>query len=141
MDAARGLSFNFEFYSGMRIRNTFRAHKLVFWSKDFGLQTEFSLALFEAHFSKRENIDDVDTLVRIAMSVGLPEDIAKFIIEDSSVEEQVRREQRNWSERDIYGVPTFIAADCYPIFGAQNRQVFERIFNRLLPKLQTQSET
>ncbi len=136
LEAARIYGFNFDFHPGMRIRNTFRAHKLLFWAKDFGLQTDFSLALFEAHFSKRENIDDLDTLLRLAISVGLHGETAKFIIEDCYVAEQVRCEQKKWAGRDIFGVPTFIISDRYPIFGAQSPETFKKLFNRLLPKLQ-----
>ena len=41
------LGFTFDYFDGMRMVNTFRAHQLLHWASEQGRQTELKLALFE----------------------------------------------------------------------------------------------
>ena len=77
----QSLGFNFDYFDGMRMVNTFRAHQLLHWAREQGLQTELKLALFDAFFSRREDVNDVETLVQIADRVGLSGAAALEVLE------------------------------------------------------------
>jgi len=54
MISARGaaLGFEFNFKDDGRIYNTFNAHRLLYWARQFDKQTELKLALFGLYFSE-----------------------------------------------------------------------------------------
>ena len=52
------LGFKFDYSPGMRMVNTFRAHQLLHWAAEQGLQTPLKLALFETFFKFRSNCVD-----------------------------------------------------------------------------------
>lgn len=65
------LGFTFDYFDGMRMVNTFRAHQLLHWASEQGRQTELKLALFDAFFTRRENVNVPEVLVAVAGRVGL----------------------------------------------------------------------
>jgi len=50
----RGLDvgYEFNFTENTRIYNTFDAHRLLYWAKEFDLQTQLKLALFDLNFKQ-----------------------------------------------------------------------------------------
>ena len=125
------LGFKFDYYDGMRIYNTFQAHQLLHWAAEQGLQTELKLALFEACFSRRENVSDPVTLATVANRVGLDSSEAREVLESSRYAEAVRSEQSRWLDREVHAVPAFFFNDGYPVSGAQEAETFVRVLNRL----------
>ena len=65
------LDFTFNYADEMRMWNTFRAHQLIDWAEDQGRAHDIKLALFEAFFTRRENVSDVHVLADVAAGVGL----------------------------------------------------------------------
>jgi predicted DsbA family dithiol-disulfide isomerase len=125
------LGFHFDYAGERRIRNTFRAHQLLHWAGSQGQQTPLKLALFEAYFSRGEDVNDSGVLATVAGSVGLDLDEAAAVLSDGRFEESVRAEQRAWMDRDVYAVPAFFFDDGYPVPGAQEPDTFLRLLDRL----------
>ena len=125
------LGFRFTFGDGMRIRNTFRAHQLLHWAQQQGCQTALKLALFEAYFTRGEDVHDARVLVAIATEVGLDALEATAVLADGWYADAVRAEQRLWMDRDVYAVPAFFFDDGYPVPGAQESATFLRLLDRL----------
>jgi predicted DsbA family dithiol-disulfide isomerase len=115
----------------MRVVNTFRAHQLLHWAGEQGKQTALKLALFEAFFSRRKDVNDVDVLIRTAASVGLSASDASDVLADGRYAEQVRSDEQWWLDREIHAVPAFIFNDRYSVLGAQEAQTFARVLNKL----------
>jgi predicted DsbA family dithiol-disulfide isomerase len=130
----QSLGFSFDYFDGMRMVNTFRAHQLLHWARAEGLQTELKLALFEAFFSRREDVNDIATLVQIADRVGLPQQGAREVLESGRHAAEVRSEQEQWREREVYAVPAFFFNDKYMIPGAQEAQTFVRVLGKIRAK-------
>jgi predicted DsbA family dithiol-disulfide isomerase len=130
------LGFTFDYFDGMRMVNTFRAHQLLYWSAGLGLQTELKLALFAAFFSRRKNVNDPQVLADVAQSVGLDPASALAVLSDHRYADAVRAEQQVWLERDVHAVPTFVFQQQYMVAGAQESEAFIR----LLRKIQDRSE-
>jgi predicted DsbA family dithiol-disulfide isomerase len=66
MITARGaaLGFQFNFRNDGRIYNTFNAHRLLYWSRQFDKQTELQLALFRLYFTEGGNPGNTEALKR-----------------------------------------------------------------------------
>jgi predicted DsbA family dithiol-disulfide isomerase len=125
------LGFHFDYRDDMRIYNTFRAHQLLHWAGTLGKQTELQLALFEAFFSRGENVGDSGSLARVAARVGLDRDDARRVLDSERYAATVREEQAGWLEREVHAVPTFFFNGGYPVPGAQEPETFVRLLGRL----------
>ena len=128
------LGFNFDYYDGMRMYNTFQAHQLLHWAAEQGKQTELKLALFEAFFSRRENVDDVQLLSAVAARVGLDQESALEVLTSGRYAAAVRQLQAHWLDREVHAVPMFFFNDGYPVPGAQEAQTFVRVLEKLKAK-------
>lgn len=125
------LGFTFDYFEGMRMVNTFRAHQLLHWAATQGRQTELKLALFEAFFSRREDIDDPALLSAVAQRVGLDGAEAQTVLADQRYAAAVREEQQYWLEQDVYAVPTFRFQQQYLVPGAQEADAFVRLLKKI----------
>ena len=125
------LGFKFDYFDGMRIYNTFKAHQLLHWAAEQGRQTELKMALFEAFFSRRENVGDNAILAEVAQRVGLSDTEAMAVLESARYALTVREEQARWLDREVHAVPMFFFNDGYPVPGAQEAETFVRILKRI----------
>jgi predicted DsbA family dithiol-disulfide isomerase len=130
-EIGRTLGFEFDYFDGMRMVNTFRAHQLLHWAGEQGRQTPLKLALFEAFFSRREDVNDVAVLASVADRAGLSAEAARAVIEDQRFAGVVRAEQRRWLEREVHAVPTFFFNGRYQVPGAQEAETFVRVIDKI----------
>ena len=79
-DMGAALGFTFRYADDMRMVNTFRAHQLIDWAEYQGLAHEAKLALFEAFFTRRENLNEPNVLGDVAQSIGLDRDTALEVL-------------------------------------------------------------
>ena len=126
------LGFTFDYFDGMRMVNTFRAHQLLHWAAGEGRQTALKLALFEAFFSRREDVSDGRVLASVADRAGLPAAAAAEVLADGRYAEPVRREQQAWLDREVHAVPLFVFNEQFMVPGAQDAESFTRLLNRML---------
>ena len=125
------LGFTFDYFEGMRMVNTFAAHQLLHWAGEMGHQTELKLALFEAFFSRREDVSDPRLLSEVAARVGLDQDVAARVLAQESYAGTVREQQQHWLEREVHAVPTFFFQQQYVVPGAQEAEAFVRLLHRI----------
>ncbi|MEZ5572996.1 MAG: DsbA family oxidoreductase [Halioglobus sp.] len=125
------LGFTFDYFDGMRMVNTFRAHQLLHWAAGQGLQTALKLALFEAFFTRRENVNDPVLLAAVAARVGLDPDEATAVLADQRFAQAVREEQQLWLDQDVHAVPTFVLQQQYIVPGAQEAEAFLRLLRKI----------
>ncbi len=125
------LGFSFDYFDGMRIYNTFLAHQLLHWAARTGKQTELKLALFEAFFSRRENVGDPNMLALIATRAGLDQQQALEVLQSGRYAREVRREQARWLDQEVHAVPMFYFNNSFPVPGAQEAQTFVRVLEKL----------
>lgn len=139
-DLGERLGFKLSFVEGMRIYNTFKAHQLLYWAESQNRQTPLKLALFEAYFSRRENISDDSILLRVAESIDLDASEAQRILITGEYASAVRQEQKVWIDKDVHAVPTFFFNNGYSIPGAQEADTFVRVLKRILERELTEEE-
>lgn len=125
------LGFTFDYFDGMRMVNTFRAHQLLHWAAEKGMQTQLKLALFEAFFSRRENVNDPALLAEVAGRAGLDSDEASAVLADARYATAVREEEQYWLEQEVHAVPTFYFQQQYMVPGAQEADAFVRLLQKI----------
>jgi predicted DsbA family dithiol-disulfide isomerase len=125
------LGFTVDYFEGMRMVNTFRAHQLLHWALEQGRQTELKLALFEAFFSRREDVNDAAVLVAAAERADLDSAQANVVLSDARYASVVRQEQQQWLDREVHAVPTFVFQQQYIVPGAQDAEAFMRLLQKL----------
>jgi predicted DsbA family dithiol-disulfide isomerase len=128
------LGFQFNFKPDARIYNTFNAHRLLYWARQFNKQTELKLALFALYFSEGGNPSDVEQLLQVVAKVGLPQDEARALLQSDQLVKEVRAEQAKYQSMGISSVPTFIINDQYTITGGQLVESFVQILTELAAK-------
>lgn len=125
------LGFTFDYFEGMRMVNTFCAHQLLHWAAGYGLQTQLTLALFTAFFSRRQDVNDPQVLADAAHSVGLDRAEALAVLADARYAAAVRAEEQLWLERNVHAVPTFVFQQQYMVAGAQESETFVRLLRKI----------
>ena len=125
------LGFTFAFDDRSRIRNSFRAHQLIHWAGLAGCAHAAKQALFSAHFTRGEDIADLDVLTRIAAAIGLDPEEARTVLAEGRYAEAVREAETLWTGRGIQAVPAIVFAGRYLVSGAQGMENFGAILERL----------
>ena len=88
--------------------NTFDAHRLVQLAKDNGVQDAMKERLMRAYHTEGESIGDADTLARLALEVGLPEDDVRDVLATDRYATDVREDERTATALGINAVPFFV---------------------------------
>jgi predicted DsbA family dithiol-disulfide isomerase len=136
-DIGDSVGFAFNYGEGMRIYNTFKAHKLltIFGSeRGWQAQTVLKLALFKAYFQDRRDVSDELVLLDIAEMQGLAHDNAAAWLADDALTQTVRSEQAYWLDQNITGVPAIVFDGKFMVPGAQSAETFADVIAKVLRK-------
>jgi predicted DsbA family dithiol-disulfide isomerase len=125
---ARGAELGFVFNQRSRIYNTFDAHRLLHWAALEGADLERALkhALLRAYFTDGLDVSAHDVLTGVVEQAGMDPVRAREILASDAYADDVRRQERHYTERGIHGVPAVIINDRHLISGGQPVEVFER---------------
>jgi predicted DsbA family dithiol-disulfide isomerase len=85
--------------------------------------------LYKAYFVEAKNLADIDLLVDIAASVGLPADEARAVLVERRFKEAVDADWAKSHRYGVTGVPTFVA-ERYGIVGAQPYEALEQLVQK-----------
>ncbi len=88
--------------------NTFDAHRLVHLGRAQGVQDAMKERLMRAYHTEGERIADRETLVRLALEVGLPEDEVREVLAGDRYAAEVREDERTAASLGISAVPFFV---------------------------------
>jgi predicted DsbA family dithiol-disulfide isomerase len=125
--AEEGLDFRFDI---SRSGKTFDAHRIVHLAADHGLQDAMKERLLRAYFTEGRLMSDPETLVELAVEVGLAEDEAREALAGDRYAEQVRGEERTAYELGISAVPTFVIDRELGVSGAHPPEVLLRLLEQ-----------
>jgi predicted DsbA family dithiol-disulfide isomerase len=115
------------------IWNTFDCHRLLHWAEKAGNAHALKMALFDAHFTRGQPLNDPETLIAAARAAGLDADAARDVLDSGRYAEDVRANQRWWrEEQDITAVPAIIFNGKYAIMGGQPPATFEKVIRRIV---------
>ena len=119
--AAVGLRFDFD-----RVvpANSFDAHRLVHLAAKHGLEDRAHERLFAAHFTEGRRIDDLETLRRIGVELGLDPEEVKTVLEGDAYALDVRQDEKEAYSLGVRGIPFFLFNRTKAISGAQPVELF-----------------
>lgn len=112
MAESEGLEYHLDRTRG---GNSFDAHRLLQLAKDQGLQDEMKERLMRAYFTEGESISDGETLVRLALEVG----VDPTPLRNGGYADAVREDEQLAMRIGIQGVPFFVLNRRYGVSGAQ----------------------
>lgn len=104
--------------------NTRKIHALIAGAKEHGIQKEMTEAFFKAYFTDGLNLTEDETILKIAVSVGMTSEIAEAIIHDPKRMNEIEKAEKKFNSMGVTGVPFFILNGKYGISGAQTSDVF-----------------
>ena len=128
------LNFNFNFSKAERIPNTFMAHRLLWKSEEYNLQTELSEALFSAYFTDGLDIGSKEILAQISESVGMDKDEILNFLDSKEGGEETADLEMNFIEKSISAVPAYFINDKYIIQGGQEPETFVSFLKKITQK-------
>lgn len=135
-DVGAELGFKFDYFDDMRMVNTFDAHILLEYAKDFGKQTELKMALTKAFFSDRKDVSKKDILKEALLGVGLKADEALARLDNEEARLEIRDKQNSWKNMGVNSVPTIVFNRKSAITGAQPVDTFKQVLTELLNEQQ-----
>lgn len=133
-DRAATAGFTMARDENSRMYNSFDAHRLLHWAGLKDRQRALKHALFEAYFTRGENLDDSEVLVAAASVAGLESDEAREVLFSGRYAEEVRAAEQEWIGKGINSVPAIVIADRYLISGGQPAETFEQAIRQIVAK-------
>ncbi len=106
------------------VANTFKAHRLLHFSKFNNLQNQMKEALLKAYFIEGKNIDDTKTLIEIGKQIGLDSEKLSDFLDSDQYLEKVNADISEAQQIGVRGVPFFVFNRQFAVSGAQDSEVF-----------------
>jgi predicted DsbA family dithiol-disulfide isomerase len=131
-EAGAELGFTFDYFDDMRMANTFEAHILLEYAKEFGKQTKLKMRLTTAFFSERKDVSDRDILKQALLDVGLNAEEALDKLDNDDARYDVKSKEAYWKNRGVNSVPTIIFNGKSAVTGAQPVDVFKEVLSELI---------
>jgi predicted DsbA family dithiol-disulfide isomerase len=110
--------------------NTLRAHELLHLAAEHGLRNRLKERLLHAHFEEGRSVFDVDSLVSLAVEVGLDEAEVREALADRRYLAAVREDGATAQALGATGVPFFVVDRKYGAAGAQPAELLLQILER-----------
>ncbi|WP_026945631.1 DsbA family oxidoreductase [Algoriphagus marincola] len=127
MAKEQGLEFDFE---KAKVANTKNAHRLIHFAKQQGKGGEMKERLLKAYFSDGENVDDLNTLIKLGAEIGLKESEIKSMLASNQFDDAVDQDIYESRLIGVRGVPFFVLDRKFGISGAQPDEVFEETIEK-----------
>ena len=109
---------------------TRRTHEAAHWARSMGRFDEYHSALLAAFFERGEDIGEIDTLVAIAGSLGMPGDGLRKALVARDFEQAVIDDEELARHTDVGSVPAFIANGRFGVIGVQPVEVLRDLVDR-----------
>jgi predicted DsbA family dithiol-disulfide isomerase len=131
-DIGEELGFKFDYFDGMRMANTFDAHILLEYAKDFGKQTDLKMRLMNSFFGERKDVSDRTVLKQALLDVGLNADEGLAKLDNEEARTEVRSQQGYWQQLGIRSVPTIVFNRKSAVTGAQPINTLKQVLSELI---------
>lgn len=126
--AKEGLEYHLE---QAHPENTFNAHRLIHLAEKHGVQNAMKERLMRAYFTEGQRVGDLETLVKLAVEVGLEAEEARSVLSGDTYAAEVTADEREARALGITGVPFFVVAEKYGVSGAQPTEVFTQVLEKV----------
>jgi predicted DsbA family dithiol-disulfide isomerase len=114
------------------LTNTFDAHRLTMYAKTQGLMKEMTERILRAYFTESKHIGDHETLLELAMEVGLNKEAVEKMLASDEMADAVRGDEQTAGQYGITAVPFFLINKKYALTGAQPTEVFVQSLKKII---------
>lgn len=111
--------------------NTFLGHQLIHLAATHGQQGQAKERLMAAYYLEGQNLNEVDTLARLAADIGLDAEEARAALAAGTFAEAVRHDEYQAQQVGVRGVPFFVFEDKYAVSGAQPAALFAEVLEKV----------
>lgn len=123
-----GLDYRFD---SMQYTNTFDAHRLLHFANREEKGKELTERLLYAYFTESALLSDINTLIRLAIEVGLDEDETRKVLNSKKFTQKVNEDIAVAQQIGVQGVPFFVFNEKYAVSGAQPEQLFIKALEQI----------
>jgi predicted DsbA family dithiol-disulfide isomerase len=131
-NVGKELDFKFDYFDEMRMVNTFEAHILLEYAKEYGKQTELKMCLTTAFFSERKDVSTREILKQALQAVGLNSDEGLAKLDNDEARNEIRTKQNYWKNLGVTSVPTIVFNRKSAVTGAQPIATFKQVLSELV---------
>ncbi|MGE5515785.1 MAG: DsbA family oxidoreductase [Bacteroidota bacterium] len=124
---AEGIQFAFDRIT--RTPNTMTSHRMIRFASGSGRAGEAVEALYQAYFCDGRDIGNLDELLDIAASIGLPRPELKYYLESDTDVSAVMNDNARAHRLGVNGVPCLVLDGQYAVAGAQEADVLLRLID------------
>ena len=124
--------FKFDYFKEMKKVNTFNAHILLAYAKEFNKQTELKVRLQNAYFGERKDVSNREVLFEELQAVGLNAQEAMKRLDDPKAIKDVEDEEKFWRDQGVYAIPTIIFDNKIAQMGADEVSTYKEILTEML---------
>ena len=128
---AEGLVYN---YKKAISANTFNAHRLNYYAKEFGKDEEMTSRILEAHFVHGLDIANIEVLATLGQEIGLDKTQISAMFESDQYDTEIQNDKKMAIELKIELVPTYIINDQYRIEGILSSEDYLEFLNQVIEK-------
>jgi predicted DsbA family dithiol-disulfide isomerase len=128
-ETAAGEGLRYDLASGIS-GNTLLAHELLHLAAERGLQGAMKERLLHAHFEQARSVFDVDSLVALAVEVGLEGDEVRAALADRRFRPAVEEDIATARALGATGVPFFVVDRRYGASGAQPAELLLQVLEK-----------
>lgn len=117
---AEGLPFS----SNRLSANTFDIHRITHLAKSFGVSVQVFDSLQREYFAGESSPFENETLIRICVAAGIPEDDVLAVLHSDRFADSVRLDEQHGREIGVSGVPFTVFDKKYAASGALSTEDF-----------------
>lgn len=125
-EVGRELGIEFNFPAMQKTPNTMKAHRLIWWAQQNGVQDQVVESLFKAYFIEGRDIGDRSVLFELAADAGLIGNAAVLFVDGSQGLPEVQEEEARMRALGAVGVPAFVINGKLLMKGAQDPAIIVR---------------
>ncbi|PSJ80153.1 DsbA family oxidoreductase [Neisseria iguanae] len=138
---AEGIDFR---YASTLYTNTFDAHRLTKFAFAKGDKTAYQAVitgLFDAYFTKNQELTNRETLLDVAYHAGLDKAEVIAMLDSEQYSAEVRNDEHQAHANGVYSVPFFVLNNEYSVTGANSTQGFVQVLTQILQDNQAEKPT
>jgi predicted DsbA family dithiol-disulfide isomerase len=127
-EAGKSVGVEFDFDLMRRIPNSVSSHRLVKYAEREGRAGDAVEALYRAYFLEGRDIGNISTLLRVGEEIGFKATALRNYLHGPENAESIRDDNARAHRMGVTGVPAYIIDGRFAVSGAQEPEVFLRLF-------------
>lgn len=130
--AESGLTYNFS--KRTHYWNTAKAHTLMHLAEKIGKQEVLNETLIRQYFTQGVNVDDTESLAKLASSVGVQAEDFVTALSSPTVAAEIAEKKARVQSFNVRSIPTFVINESDVVRGSNSVEFFEQYLSGYLSR-------